>query len=62
MNQQTLQLSSVLDLLEIGISANVFLFNEDVRNGALTSLFSKVGLDFIPVGYQMLAISYCSKE
>jgi hypothetical protein len=56
MNQQILQLSSVLDLLEIGISANVFLFDEDVWNRALTRLFGKVGLDFISVIYQMLAI------
>jgi hypothetical protein len=62
MNQQILQLPSIFDLLEIGISANVFLFDEDVWNGALTSLFGKVRLDFVPVIYQMSTILICSKD
>ena len=62
MNQQILQLTSKFNLLEIGISPDVLLFDKDVGNGALTCLFGKVGLDVVSVIYvQTVSWMICSK-
>ena len=49
MNKQFLQRSTILDLLYIRVSTNMFLFDEDVGNGSLTGLLSEVSLNFLSI-------------
>ena len=49
MNKQLLQRSTILDLLYIRVSTNMFLFDEDVGNGSLTGLLSEVSLNFVSI-------------